>query len=362
MKMRFYCVSTAIIAIVVSVGSGFAQTAPSKFLISAKAGGVNEVVGDVTVERDGGRVGRLFKGDEVQIGERVSTGTDGKAEILMNPGSYIRLGPSSSFEFVSTDLDDVRIKVRSGSAIFEVFGAEDFKVSVNAGASNFTLLETGIYRLDVAANGIASLSVWKGKVRGGEGAKAVQGGRRVEFTGSEYMVAKFDRDAKDELTLWSSDRAKTLSRVSASLRPDQLRDPLISSFWGRSWNLYNSYGLWVYDPSFRSFCFLPFGFGWYSPYGYGFGRPIWYYNLPVAIYNQPAPPGSSNPRVPVEPSPRTRPDIKGDPSGRGIRNDDARDVRVKEPSRPVIVDQPRISIPRAEPVVVNEPAVRTRKP
>src|SRR5262245_58277222 len=110
MKMRLFRVNTAIIGIVVCVGSALAQNAPSKYLISAKAGGVNEIVGDVTVER-AGRVGRLFKGDEVQVGERVITGTDGKAEILMNPGSYIRLGANSSFEFVSTDLDDVRIKV-----------------------------------------------------------------------------------------------------------------------------------------------------------------------------------------------------------------------------------------------------------
>jgi hypothetical protein len=60
-------------------------------------------------------------------------GPDGKAEVLMNPGSYIRLGANSSFEFESTDLDDVRIKMHSGSSMLEVFGVEDFDVSVTAG-------------------------------------------------------------------------------------------------------------------------------------------------------------------------------------------------------------------------------------
>ena len=358
MKTRPFCVTAVIIAVAVFVGPVLAQNATSKYLISAKAGGVNEIVGDVTVDRSG-RVGRLFKGDEVQIGERVSTGIDGKVEILMNPGSYIRLGAKSSFEFESTDLNDVRIKVHSGSAIFEVFGAEDFKVGLNAGNSNFTLLQTGIYRLDVPANGNASLSVWKGKASSdSENDKSAKAGRRVEFAGNQYLVAKFDRDEKDELTLWSGERAKVLSRVSASLRPDRLRDPLINSFWGGHWNLYRSFGLWVYDPFFRSYCFLPFGTGWYSPYGYGFGRPLWYYNLPGVIYTQPPPPGSGNARVPVEPSPPSR---RGDPSkgdsdrsNGKVRNDDVRDIKVREPSRPTV--EPRISIPRMDPpIIVSEP-------
>src|SRR5262245_49719287 len=117
MKLGYFRVSAAIAVLAVFTASSFAQKASEKYLISAKAGGVNEIVGDVSIERAGGRIGRLFKGDEVQAGEKVSSGADGKAEILMNPGSYIRLGTNSSFEFESTDLDDVRIKMNSGSAL-----------------------------------------------------------------------------------------------------------------------------------------------------------------------------------------------------------------------------------------------------
>jgi hypothetical protein len=299
MTIRYFRLSALIAVLAVCAASGLAQKVSDKYLISAKAGGVNEIVGDVTVERAGGRVGRLFKSDEVQVGEKVSTGADGKAEVLMNPGSYIRLGANSSFEFESTDLDDVQIKMHSGSAMLEVFGAEDFDVTLTAGASKFTLLETGIYRVDVAADGNGSVSVIKGKVRTGNASdKAVGKGKRAQFAGSGYAVAKFDRDEKDELELWSKERAKGLSKLSASLKRDTLRDPLISSFWGGRWNLYSTFGLWVYNPFTRSHCFLPFGHGWYSPYGYGFGRPIWNFGLPTAIYRQPPPPsyqGSSRP-------------------------------------------------------------------
>ncbi|MCV5132938.1 FecR family protein, partial [Escherichia coli] len=71
--------------------------AGDKWMISARAGGVNYVEGDVAVVRSNARSGRLLKGDMVEIGDRVSTGTSGKAEILMNPGSYIRLAGNSAF-------------------------------------------------------------------------------------------------------------------------------------------------------------------------------------------------------------------------------------------------------------------------
>lgn len=264
-----------------------------KFVVSAKAGGVNIVLGEVMVERSGGRTGRLFKGDELQLGERVSTGADGRAEILMNPGSYLRLGSNSSFEFDSTDLDDVRIKIHSGSFIFEVFGAEQFTVDVKAGRSRFAFVDTGIYRVDIAADGDATVAIVKGRVLPAlDITKTVKSGKKLDYDGTQFAVTKFDRNEDDDLARWSNERAKELSRISSSLRPERLRDPLINSFFSNQWNLFSSFGVWVYDPFFRSFCFLPFGYGWRSAYGYGFGRPIWHYNLPTIVYRTPPPSAS----------------------------------------------------------------------
>ena len=363
----------AIIAVfAVCAASAFAQKAADKYLISAKAGGVNEIVGDVTVERSGGRVGRLFKGDEVQVGERVSTGADGKAEVLMNPGSYVRLGANSSFEFESTDLDDVRIKMYSGSAMLEVFGAEDFDVSLAAGGSKFKMLETGIYRVDVAADGSASVSVVKGKVRTSDASvKPVGKGKKAEFAGNQYLVAKFDRDEKDELAVWSQERAKSLSRLSASLKRDTLRDPLISSFWGGRWNLYSTFGVWVYNPFARSHCFLPFGYGWYSPYGYGFGRTIWNFGLPTVIYRQPPPAGNPGiPRSRVEPTSGNPTDQRTGPVNPRVRRTDSspgggvvRDTSTRQVRELPRMEGREVTIPRtSSPVETTRmPTVRTNK-
>src|SRR5688572_14264050 len=76
--------------------------AGDRYVISAKAGGVNFVEGTVNVARKSGRTGQLLKGDSLEIGDRVLTATDGKVEILLNPGSFLRLGGDSEFEFKTT--------------------------------------------------------------------------------------------------------------------------------------------------------------------------------------------------------------------------------------------------------------------
>ena len=342
----------ALIAMTAAAGSGQVTTA-DKYLITAKAGGVNHVEGDVTINRADGRSGILVKGDNVEIGERVTTGSDGRAEILMNPGSYVRLGANSSFEFASTELDDVRLKVHKGSAILEVFGTEGFQVDLSTDTARFTLMDTGVYRIDASPNGTSTVAIWKGKLRAGTVEEESYGrGKFVTFDGKAYVVTKFDRDDMDTLAVWSRNRSKELSKISASLKPSVLRDPLINSFYGSRWDFYNSFGLWVYNPLAHSFCFLPFGYGWSSPYGFGFGRSIWFYNLPRVIYNQP-PPTSTGLRIRG-----SKPQDRQANSGGSIQNTDSgrsdkRRVRdsfgdiVPRQTRPV---EPSYNPPRIEPV------------
>jgi hypothetical protein len=346
--------------------TGFGQVATAdKYLITAKAGGVNLVQGEVTISRSDGRSGLLVKGDEVQIGERVTTGSDGRAEILMNPGSYIRLGSNSSFEFASTDLDDVRLKMHKGTAILEVFGTDGFQVDLSTDTARFTLLDSGVYRIDAAPNGSSTVAVWRGKLRAGTDEKTSFGrGKVVTFDGKAYIAAKFDRDDMDTLSVWSRERSKELSKISASLRPSVLRDPLINSFRSSRWDLYNSFGLWVYNPFARSFCFLPFGYGWSSPYGYGFGRSIWFYNLPAVIYNQPPPPSSSARVLNPKRSGSQVRSIGSEPSNSdsGSSKRASRDIFRDIVPREQRAIEPRFDFPRIDPAppVVKAPPRRTR--
>ncbi len=303
MKIRLFGFVAVVSTVILNAVGVFAQNetlrsaAGDKYVISAKAGGVNYVEGTVGVARKEGRSGLLLKGDTLEIGDRVSTGANGRAEILLNPGSYLRLGGNSAFEFMKTSLEDLEIQVESGSAILEVFAANDFRVTLKSSKSKFSLVDSGIYRLDVDANGSGRLEVWKGRAEvGGNIAKS---GRVVTSADNGVAVAKFDRGEKDELEIWSKARAKELAKAGEQLQRRELRNSLMTSFFGGGWNIYNSFGLWVFDSRFGRHCFLPFGYGWNSPYGYGFGNSIWSYRLPQVVFQPPRNSSAAGSQTPV---------------------------------------------------------------
>lgn len=290
----------------------------SAYVISAKAGGVNFVEGAVNVARKTGRSGVLLKGDTLEIGDKVSTGANGKAEILLNPGSFVRLAGNSEFEFTTVALEDLQLKLRSGSAMFEVITDNEFTFAVNTPKAKFFVVKTGVYRVDVLSDGTSKIEVWKGKAQIDDAYQTeVKGGREAVVNGSQVSVAKFDRDEKDEFEIFSKARAKELAKVNRSLQNRDVRYSLMNSFYRTRWSMYDSYGLWVFNRGFGSYAFLPFGYGWNSPYGYYYNCDIWGYNLPPVIYNY-YPPVQSTPTNPTNPTtPNTPPDRIGSP---GIRN------------------------------------------
>ncbi len=271
-----------------------------KYTISAKAGGVNFIEGDVTVERKEGRSGVLLRRDQLEIGDRVSTGANGKAEILLNPGSYIRLGSNTSFHFLTTSLDDLKIRVESGTAMFEVFAANEFQVAVETPTGSIALIETGVYKIDVPQNGLATVAVFEGKAQLADPKMTlIKKGRTSVIGSTSAAVTKFDRDKRGDLGDWSKSRSKDLAKMTSSLQERDVRDSLIMSFDIGRWSMFDSFGLWVFNPRSMSYCFLPFGYGWRSPYGFGLGSGTYWYNLPWYMTTPPvavADPNRKQPR------------------------------------------------------------------
>ena len=266
----------------------YASAVSDLYVISAKAGGVNYIQGKVAVSKNNSRSGYLVKGDRVEIGEKVSTGTDGRAEILLNPGSFVRLGENTDFEFISTSLDDLKIKLTRGSAVFELIADNEFNVSIETPKAGFRAVESGIYRVDVLADGSGQIFVYNGKAEINDGnATVVKKSRTATVSGKNVAVEKFDRDDKGDLEIWSKARAKELAKINSKLQRDDLRNSLLNSFNRRGWGFYDSFGVWAFDRFSGQYCFVPFGYGWGSPYGYYYGRDLGYFRLPRYVYYYP---------------------------------------------------------------------------
>ena len=257
-------------------------------VISAKAGGVNNVAGDVTFRRAGATDWkRLTAADDLKMGDAVRTGANGRVEILLNPGSYLRLGYNSEFVFVETKLDKLRLRLLYGSAVVEATGYDDLEVlvSVETPEAEVSLLRSGLYRFNASRNGATEVFVHKGRasVRG----TLVKGGQfvRVAAGPGTVLPAKFDKkQQRDALDLWSRERAQELAKINDRLQRRSVSTLMAhanlndSFFGGRG---YGYTGVWLWSTLAGCYTFLPFGYGWGSPYGFAYGMSYYGYFNPT---------------------------------------------------------------------------------
>ncbi len=226
------------------VSAGQAQNR-EKFVISARAGGVNSVAGRVMVTRQGQAPQLLTGQDDLVAGDTVTTGQGSQTEILLNPGSYLRVGENSEFTLVDNSLDNLTLKLAKGSAIIEATAGENAKLQMNvvANQQHFVIIRSGIYRINVQPAS-TELLVRKGRVLAKTNApEIVKGGARVTYAAGETL-ARANEKISRRLVYGSLVRMSLFETAA------------------------NTWGVWAYSPLSRSFTFMPFNYGWSSPYGH----------------------------------------------------------------------------------------------
>jgi FecR protein len=267
---------------------------PALAAVPARPGTLNYVEGKVLVD-DEVIAASSIGSAELQAGSVLRT-ESGKAEVLLTPGVFLRLGRDSQVRMLSAGLIDTRVAVDRGVALLdasEVHKENNIRI---VGQNLITDVEKkGLYRFDAERSSVAVLD---GKV------EVRQGDDKVELKKSKEVVAgdaplkaeKFDvDDAKesDELYQWSKLRSKYLSEASAVTARRIYNQQ--SGWYGSGW---------YWNPWMRTYSWLPARDPFFSPFGYGFYSP-W------SVY----------PRVYVVPRyrswPRTGPRIRG---GGGIHS------------------------------------------
>lgn len=239
----------------------------SNYVVSARAGVINFVEGEVNVirARPFAPAEMLISGDELKPGDTLKTGTNGRAEILLNPGCYLRLGNESQFVFLFDNNTSNKVKLLSGSAVIEA-SAMDGYMFVETPEAKFEIVATGVYRFNAGA-GAPEIIVRKGRAL--MPGATIKENRQATVVDGTALIAKANKQDVDELDDWSKSRAKTLIASNRSLSSKAMKSTtgmaLISN-------------AWIYDPFFRSYTFLPYTGGFSSPYGWGYSvcNPYWY--------------------------------------------------------------------------------------
>jgi hypothetical protein len=288
------------LAILVCAGHGQSR---EKFGISAKAGGVNAASGRVMVTRTGQAPQLLTDRDDLFAGDVVTTDYASQTEVLLNPGSYLRVAPNSEFVMVDNSLNNLVVKLVKGSAIVEASGGDyaDVRINVLANQQSLVIIRGGIYRFNVQP-GATDLLVRKGRVMpGGNTPAVVKSGTKITYAAGAPLVAKLDKKEQDDFDLWSKKRAETLARANEKISSRTFDDYLsrMSSFdW--AFSAANPWGLWTYSSFSRCYTFMPFRYGWSSPYGHYYGNYYWPYRgygpNPVIVGNPPS--SGSSPTYP----------------------------------------------------------------
>ena len=194
-----------------------AASAYGQYVISAHSGVVQYVQGRALLHDDA--VEPKF-GQFPDINENeVFRTEEGRAEVLLTPGVFLRMAENSSIRMVSTRLTDTRVEILSGSVMVECDDALKDQAKDNAVAliyknDTMLLVKHGLYRVDTDP---ARFRVYDGEaiVKGESGQLTLKGGKQTAL-GGVLMAENFDRKDTDDLYLWSSQRSGYLAKANVS--------------------------------------------------------------------------------------------------------------------------------------------------
>jgi len=243
---------------------------PQGYTVSAKPGVVNYIEGNAFL--NGSPLSaQSLKAVFLNANDTISTDI-GKAEVLLAPGCFLRLGDNTKVQMVSPSLADTQIAVKSGSAMVEVDDiVKDSRITVLAGSASIVLDRNGLYRF--SADGTATASVLDGKaaVYFGDRKLDVGKGREVALDQSS-KARKFDSKRSDDLYAWSNIRAQYNAAASYQAAKD-----VNAAGYGGVWGGYGFSGYsnpgWFWNSGFNSWSWLPGNGAFYSPFGFGFYGP-----------------------------------------------------------------------------------------
>jgi hypothetical protein len=235
---------------------------------NARPGTINYVEGNATL--NGQAIAAQSAGNaEIATGQTLAT-TNGKVEVLLTPGVFLRIGDNSAVTMVSPDLTRTEVQVDRGTAEVEVdllYKQNDLRV--DQGPAQTKLLKNGLYEFDAASN---TMRVFDGEAAVSPAQNAakwitVKSHHDLALTGETAKSQNFDDEqvaTQDPLYAWSKLRADYIGQANLSLAQEYAGNPGV-------------YSGWLWDSSLYAYTWLPAdGFFW-GPFGNGFYSPLYLY-------------------------------------------------------------------------------------
>lgn len=265
---------SAAVLIAVTAGISSAQT-----ITSAHSGLLHYFDGSVSI--DGKSIDyKPGKFSEIKENSTLST-AQGRAEVLLTPGVYLRLGENTSVKMLDNRLLSTRVEFLSGSVILE---SDDPEASVKDPAVTlvykdyqFQALKYGVFEI---TSDPAQVKVYKGQINASAGTvkTTVKDGKEVLLSAA-LPTEKFDDKQVDDLYLWARDRGAALSAANMASARSLSANGFSSSglysgmmYPGLGFNSAFSGG-WYLNSLLGMYTYIPYGGAFWSPFGYGYFSP-----------------------------------------------------------------------------------------
>lgn len=136
-------------------------------IVSARAGVVSRVEGDVWYRRrDEQQTQQLSTGVSLSVGDLVWTGSRGRAEWSLNPGSSLQVGPRSQVRVYETSLEKMHFDIERGEVFAVVKPLDDGAALVlDTPPALLNVIRSGRYRVRVATDNGTEAAVSSGELR-----------------------------------------------------------------------------------------------------------------------------------------------------------------------------------------------------
>src|SRR5579884_2184399 len=229
---------------------------------TARPGTINYVEGSVLL--DGQPLnGKSIGAAELNAGQVLDT-QNGKAEVLLTPGVFLRVNDNSEIRMENPGLTNTRVDVTHGEALLEVtMLMKENNLQIADAGTTTTVLKDGLYRF--TANASPSVSVIDGKadVQEGDRKLTVKKDHELMLADASAKPQKFDKAQEDDLYAWSKLRSQYMAQANAA----NVQMVIAGGF---PW-----YGPgWYWSPWYDMYAFMP-GDAFMSPFGYAFYSPFY---------------------------------------------------------------------------------------
>ena len=239
----------------------------------ARPGTLNYIEGQASI--DGRQVSSKSVGTtELEPGQYLAT-ANGKVEILLTPGVFLRLDNNSTVKMISPNLTHTEVLLDRGRASVEadqIYPQNTILIDQKGGQTQ--LLKNGLYEFNADNNTVRTFD-GKAAVYPGNNLQSnvkpvdLKGGRQLVLNGEPAKPHGFDKNSsEDDLYRWSSLRSEYLGEANIDLA---------AQYAGYGPGFGGFYPGWYWDSSLYAYDWLPGGGPFWSPFGFGFYSPYYLY-------------------------------------------------------------------------------------